>query len=103
MEPGRALPRRGHAGREPILAVEGGVSSHRNAAASEREYARTLERASPRLANLGHRPAASWLVGEPVVAITAHARKVAADLIVVGHKQHEGWAAAGGAGSPRAR
>lgn len=78
---------------EPILSVEGGLLEPPERAAIEREYARTLDAGLTRLANLGYSARGELAVGEPVVAITAHARKVAADLIVVGHKQHKGWAA----------
>ncbi len=77
----------------PILAIDGQLLDPPDRAAMEREYAATLDAGVTRLANLGYSARGEVVVGEPVVAITTHARNVGADLIVVGHKQRKGWAA----------
>ena len=46
-----------------------------------------------RLAAAGHSATGEVLVGETVDEITKYARKIAADLIVVGHKHLDSWAA----------
>ena len=46
-----------------------------------------------RLAAAGHTATGEVLVGETVDEITKYARKIAADLIVVGHKHLDSWAA----------
>ena len=46
-----------------------------------------------RLAASGHPAKGEVVVGESVDAITEFAQKIDADLIVVGHKHLEGWAA----------
>ena len=46
-----------------------------------------------RLAGAGHAATGEVLVGETVDEITRYARKISADLIVVGHKHQESWAA----------
>lgn len=45
------------------------------------------------LAAAGHQATGEVLVGETVDEITKYARKIAADLIVVGHKHLDSWAA----------
>ncbi|MBK9116931.1 MAG: universal stress protein [Betaproteobacteria bacterium] len=57
------------------------------------DYQRILDDGLQRLAGAGHTVSGELLVGDTVRAITEYARKVAADLIVVGHKHLEGWAA----------
>jgi nucleotide-binding universal stress UspA family protein len=46
-----------------------------------------------RLAGAGHTAKGEVLVGETVDEITKYARKISADLIVVGHKHLDSWAA----------
>jgi nucleotide-binding universal stress UspA family protein len=75
------------------LAVDGVMLAPPDPADIEREYTRTLSAGITRLASLGYSAHGEVLVGEPVIEIANHARKVAADLIVVGHKQRKGWAA----------
>jgi len=77
----------------PNLAIDGAMLTGSDPAEIEREHSRTLEAGITGLANLGYSAHGELLVGEPVVEIASHARKVAADLIVVGHKQRKGWAA----------
>lgn len=77
----------------PVLSIDGRLLDAPDRAAIERDYTRILDAGVTRLANLGYPARGELVVGEPVVAITTHAREVGADLIVVGHRQHRGWAA----------
>jgi nucleotide-binding universal stress UspA family protein len=52
-----------------------------------------LDEGIARLASAGHKAMGEVLVGETVDEITKYARKVSADLIVVGHKHLDSWAA----------
>ena len=75
------------------IAVEGGVY---DAGADERlraTYRTVLDDGLHRLSESGHVAHGELLVGDSVRAITQYARRIDADLIVVGHKHLEGWAA----------
>lgn len=52
-----------------------------------------LDEGMHRLAAAGHSTNGEVLVGETVDEITKYARKISADLIVVGHKHLDSWAA----------
>ena len=52
-----------------------------------------LDEGMRRLAAAGHTAKGEVLVGETVDEITRYARKISADLIVVGHKHLDSWAA----------
>jgi nucleotide-binding universal stress UspA family protein len=52
-----------------------------------------LDEGIARLAAAGHTATGEVLVGETVDEITKYARKMSADLIVVGHKHLDSWAA----------
>ena len=52
-----------------------------------------LDEGMRRLADAGHKTNGEVLVGETVDEITKYARKISADLIVVGHKHLDSWAA----------
>ena len=61
---------------------------HAGAVVQQIETYRTLlERGVARLRRLGLAPEAKLVVGEPVREIGAYARKVGADLVVVGHRR----------------
>lgn len=65
-------------------------------AAEERErerYQAILESGITRLAGAGHKVTGGVVAGDSVSEITRHASKINADLIVVGHKHLDGWAA----------
>ena len=65
-------------------------------AAEERERARyqgILDSGLARLASAGHQATGEVVAGDSVSEITRHAKKINADLIVVGHKHLDGWAA----------
>lgn len=52
-----------------------------------------LDEGMRRLRAAGHSATGEVLVGETVDEITKHARKISADLIVVGHRHLDSWAA----------
>lgn len=52
-----------------------------------------LDEGMHRLRASGHSATGEVLVGETVDEITKHARKISADLIVVGHRHLDSWAA----------
>jgi nucleotide-binding universal stress UspA family protein len=58
-----------------------------------REFQGVLDEGLRRLAAAGFNASGEVLVGDTVKEITRYAREIEADLIVVGHKHHEGWAA----------
>lgn len=57
------------------------------------KYDGILDDGLRRLADAGRAATGEVVVGESVDAITQFARKIGADLIVVGHKHLDGWAA----------
>jgi nucleotide-binding universal stress UspA family protein len=59
----------------------------------KQKYKEILEDGLRRMAEQGHRASGEVLVGDTVKEITAYARKIKADLIVVGHKHLDSWAA----------
>ena len=59
----------------------------------KRRYREILDEGLRRLREVGHEVQGEVLVGDQVVEITGHARKIGADLIVVGHKHLDSWAA----------
>ena len=76
-----------------MIGLEGGMY---DAGVMEHEKARykaILEEGLRRLSEAGHSAAGEVLVGESVDEITRYAKKIGADLIVVGHKHLDGWAA----------
>ncbi len=56
-------------------------------------YQGILEDGLQRLDESGHAAQGEVLIGDPVEEITAHASAVGADLIVVGHRHLDSWAA----------
>ena len=65
-------------------------------AAEERErerYQAILDSGIARRAGAGHKVTGEVVAGDSVSEITRHASKINADLIVVGHKHLDGWAA----------
>ena len=77
----------------PILSIDGGILDEPDRTEIEREHARTLDAGLTRLANLGYSARGEVVAGEPVAEIAGHARKVGADLIVVGHQHRKRWTA----------
>ncbi|MEO8101523.1 MAG: universal stress protein [Betaproteobacteria bacterium] len=77
------------------VGFEGGVyeSSAEERAQVKQKYNDILADGLRRLAESGRSAKGELLVGETVDAITQFAQKIDADLIVVGHKHLDGWAA----------
>jgi len=77
------------------VGFEGGVyeSSDEEREQMKTKYSDILADGLRRLAESGRPAKGELVVGETVDAITQFARKIDADLIVVGHKHLEGWAA----------
>jgi nucleotide-binding universal stress UspA family protein len=77
----------------PIIAAEGGVYDSELEEQMRKKYQGILDDGLRRLAESGYPAKGEVLVGDSVDVITSHARKIDADLIVVGHKHLDGWAA----------
>jgi nucleotide-binding universal stress UspA family protein len=77
------------------VAFEGGVyeSSAEDRDEQARHYNAILADGLRRLTESGRTASGEIVVGESVDAITQYARRIGADLIVVGHKHLESWAA----------
>lgn len=58
-----------------------------------RQHQATLDEGLARLVNAGHRASGELVVGEAVDEIVRCAKKVEADLVVVGHRHLDSWAA----------
>jgi nucleotide-binding universal stress UspA family protein len=77
----------------PVIAPEGVVVYTGPDDLQKQNYQDTLEGGLRRLADAGYPATGEVLVGDSVEAITGYARKIDADLIVVGHQHLDGWAA----------
>jgi nucleotide-binding universal stress UspA family protein len=75
------------------IAVEGGVYDSVAEEQLRAKYREILEDGLHRLSDSGHGARGELLIGDSVDEITQYARKIEADLIVVGHKHLDGWAA----------
>ena len=77
------------------VGFEGGVyeSSIEESERVKKRYDGILVDGLRRLAESGRGAQGEVVVGESVDAITEYAKKIEADLIVVGHKHLDGWAA----------
>ena len=77
------------------VGFEGGVyeSSPAEREQVAQKYNDILADGLRRLADSGRNAKGEVVVGETVDAITQYAKKIEADLIVVGHKHLDGWAA----------
>ncbi len=76
-----------------LIGVEGGVYDRSLAEAEKEKYRGILDEGLRQLAGLGHHANGEVLLGETVDEITKYASRTGADLIVVGHKHLDGWAA----------
>ncbi|MDP1565243.1 MAG: universal stress protein [Polaromonas sp.] len=76
-----------------LIGVEGGVYDRSLAEAEKEKYKNILDEGLSQLAAAGHHATGEVLLGETVDEIAKYASKMSADLIVVGHRHLEGWAA----------
>jgi nucleotide-binding universal stress UspA family protein len=76
-----------------FIGAEGGFYDPKITEREKENYRTILDQGLRTLAEAGHTATGEVLVGDTVTEITNYARKIEADLIVVGHKHLEGWAA----------
>jgi nucleotide-binding universal stress UspA family protein len=75
-----------------FIGGEGGVYDVGLEEEERREFQGILDDGVRRLTESGHKVTGELLVGEAVVEIGECAKRIGADLIVVGHRHLEGWA-----------
>jgi nucleotide-binding universal stress UspA family protein len=73
--------------------VEGGIYNQGHVDAEKQQFKSILDEGLQRLAAAGRVAKGEVLVGETINEITKYAKRIDADLIVVGHKHLDGWAA----------
>jgi len=76
-----------------FVGLEGGVYDMELEEREKRKHQAVLDDGLRRLATGGYTARGEVVVGEAVDEITKYARKVEADLVVVGHKHLDSWAA----------
>ena len=76
-----------------MVGVEAGIYDNELAAQEKEKYTAILGDGIQQLLAAGFQAGGEVLVGETVDEIVRHARKINADLIVLGHRHLEGWAA----------
>lgn len=76
-----------------VIAFEGGIYDPGTADRDKQAYQAVLAEGLRRLADAGYTARGEVLVGETIDEITRYAQKIEADLIVVGHRHLDGWAA----------
>ena len=76
-----------------FIGAEGGYYDPKIAEREKDNYKAVLEQGLRVLADAGFNAKGELLVGDTISEITGYARKLQADLIVVGHKHLDGWAA----------
>ena len=76
-----------------FIGAEGGFYDPKITEREKENYKDILEQGLRVLSDAGHRASGEVLVGDTISEITGNARKINADLIVVGHKHLDGWAA----------
>lgn len=76
-----------------FIGAEGGFYDPKLTEREKQNYQTILQQGLKDLSDAGHAATGEVLVGDTVSEITNYARKVQADLIVVGHKHLDGWAA----------
>ena len=75
-----------------FIGGEGGIYDAEREKEEEQAFREILDEGLKRLSEAGHSPKGEVLVGDAVDEIVGYAKKVAADLIVVGHRHLDGWA-----------
>ena len=73
--------------------LEGGLYINESKEEEKERFQGILDEGLRRLPNSGYPARGDVVVGEPVVEITSYAKKIGADLIVIGHKHLDSWAA----------
>lgn len=73
--------------------AEGGVYDQRQEEAEKLKYQTVLDNGIRQLADAGLSAHGNVVTGDAVIEISRSARQIQADLIVVGHKHLDGWAA----------
>ena len=76
-----------------FIGAEGGYYDPKIAEREKANYQAVLAQGLKALADAGYTASGEVLVGDVVTEITGYARRIDADLIVVGHKHLDGWAA----------
>lgn len=76
-----------------FIGAEGGVYDAGSEERDRQQYQGILDEGIERLAQAGHKAHGEVLVGDAVDEIARCASRIEADLIVVGHRHLEGWAA----------
>jgi nucleotide-binding universal stress UspA family protein len=76
-----------------FVGLEGGVYDMELEEREKRKHQAVLDDGLRRLASAGYAARGDVIVGEAVEEITRYARKIEANLIVVGHKHLDSWAA----------
>src|SRR5690606_27834390 len=76
-----------------FVGLEGGVYDVELEEREKKKYGAVLEDGLRRLAERGFGATGEVLTGEAVDEITKYANRIGADLIVVGHKHLDSWAA----------
>jgi nucleotide-binding universal stress UspA family protein len=76
-----------------FVGLEGGVYDMELEEREKKKHQAVLEDGLRRLSEAGHAARGEVLVGEAIDEITKYARKIDCDLIVVGHKHLDSWAA----------
>jgi nucleotide-binding universal stress UspA family protein len=76
-----------------LVSTEGGVYDNTMMEREKQGMQAVLDEGLRRLQAAGHQAQGVLLTGDTVDEITEHAKKIQADLIVVGHKHLDGWAA----------
>lgn len=74
-------------------ALEGGVFDRELEERQKKKYQMVLDEGLKRLSDGGNPARGELLIGESIDEITKYARKIDANLIVVGHKHLDSWAA----------
>lgn len=76
-----------------FVGLEGGVYDIELEEREKKKYRAVMDEGLRRLAEAGYRAKGEVVAGEAIDEITRYARKMEADLIVVGHKHLDSWAA----------
>lgn len=76
-----------------VIGVEGGIYDKNLAEYEKEKYTGILDEGLRQLAASGYQATGEVVLGDVVDEIARYAEKIEADLIVVGHRHLDGWAA----------